>query len=398
MPGIVANCLECLQGVGRERHHPVGFLRRVDMNEIRRLARVVLTLVLPIAGIACGQPEEGTAKGGIGAEVPDLAEPAGAGTPITVTGRVTEFALPPPPNGGPSIYPGMITVGRDQDLWFRTSLSELGHMSRNGRRVAFVPIPSIGIGLANGIALGADGHIWFGTAAGIARLNHNGTSDEFPLSDLTSAPQDVVAGRDGNLWVLGYDFVHRVTTAGVITSFPLPTSTLNSGNHMTNGPDGNVWFTDGRDRLLLRVTPAGVITAFPAGPGGQLFGIAGGHDGHIWFTRQGGGAGDNAIARMTIDGVVSTVVQLPDSTTTQPNPPSGMPMVITAGDDRAMYYTTYFEQPLNYIGRVTPAGHLTKFIIPSPGAASFGITSDREGDIWFTENFNNIIGRLRTRR
>jgi virginiamycin B lyase len=100
---------------------------------------------------------------------------------------------------------------------------------------------------------------------------------------------------------------------------------------------------------------------------------------------------------MTTRGVVSTVVQLPDSTSAPPNPPDSMPMVLTAGNDGAMYYTTYFELTLNYIGRVTPAGKLTKFDIPTAGAASFGITAARDGAIWFTENFNNSIGRLRVR-
>ena len=31
------------------------------------------------------------------------------------------------------------------------------------------------------------------------------------------------------------------------------------------------------------------------------------------------------------------------------------------------------------------------------GAASFGVTSDHAGNIWFTENFNNKIGRLTPR-
>jgi virginiamycin B lyase len=91
---------------------------------------------------------------------------------------------------------------------------------------------------------------------------------------------------------------------------------------------------------------------------------------------------------------VSTVVQLPDSTTTIPNPPNGMPMALAAGRDGNMYFTTYFELDDNYIGQVSEEGCLTKFDIPTPGAASFGIAAGRSGTLWFTEIFNNSIGRL----
>jgi virginiamycin B lyase len=315
-----------------------------------------------------------------------------AGPPVTVFGRIVEFVLPPPAGGGFSLFPQQITVGRDNDLWFRVAGAQLGHMSRNGRQITLVSIPSSG----SGIARGSDGNIWFGTAAGIGRLAHSGAVAEFALPDIGS-PQDVVAGPDGNLWALGFDHVARITTAGAVTSFPIPTPLFSSG-HLAAGPDDNVWFTNAGAALLARVTPGGVITEFPVGPGGSLFGIAGDHDQAIWFTRQGGEPGQNSIGRITTSGHVSTVLQLPDSTTTLPDPPSGMPMVITAGRDDNMYYTTYFEQPRNYIGRVTPSGLLTKFDIPTGGAASFGITADRAGDIWFTENFNNQIGRLDARR
>jgi virginiamycin B lyase len=50
--------------------------------------------------------------------------------------------------------------------------------------------------------------------------------------------------------------------------------------------------------------------------------------------------------------------------------------------------------PLSYIGRVSRDGHLKTLEIPTAGAASFGITAGRDGNVWFTENFNALVGRV----
>ena len=52
-----------------------------------------------------------------------------------------------------------------------------------------------------------------------------------------------------------------------------------------------------------------------------------------------------------------------------------MPLELTAGPDGNLYFTTYLVEPKNYIGQVTPEGHLRQFAIPTAGAASFGITA-----------------------
>src|SRR5207253_7139043 len=89
--------------------------------------------------------------------------------------------------------------------------------------------------------------------------------------------------------------VAKVTTAGAITEYPLPTSggfpLANAGacpRYIAAGPDGNLWFGDGANDLV-KVTTSGVFTdyALPTGAGtfnGGLGGIAAGPDGNLWFT------------------------------------------------------------------------------------------------------------------
>jgi virginiamycin B lyase len=65
-----------------------------------------------------------------------------------------------------------------------------------------------------------------------------------------------------------------------------------------------------------------------------------------------------------------------------------------AGPDGALWFT---EQAGNKIGRITPAGAITEFSIPTPGAAPLFITAGPDGALWFVESNVNKIGRITLR-
>src|SRR5262249_59552519 len=77
--------------------------------------------------------------------------------------------------------------------------------------------------------------------------------------------------------------IGRITTAGVITEFPLPDTTRLFG--ITAGPDGNLWFTEFDNNKIGRITPAGEITEFtiPTSDSGAHT-ITVGPDDNLWFT------------------------------------------------------------------------------------------------------------------
>ena len=54
---------------------------------------------------------------------------------------------------------------------------------------------------------------------------------------------------------------------------------------------------------------------------------------------------------------------------------------------RALRRDSQLQYALGFY-RVTPTGAITPF------AASFGITTGPDDNIWFTEGFNDLIGRL----
>jgi virginiamycin B lyase len=48
------------------------------------------------------------------------------------------------------------------------------------------------------------------------------------------------------------------------------------------------------------------------------------------------------------------------------------------------------------VGRITTAGQITEFLIPTPNSAPAGITVGGDGNLWFTEQLGNKIGRITT--
>ncbi|MDQ6943806.1 MAG: hypothetical protein M3169_15000, partial [Candidatus Eremiobacteraeota bacterium] len=72
--------------------------------------------------------------------------------------------------------------------------------------------------------------------------------------------------------------------------------------------------------------------------------------------------------------------------------PSGnRPSVMTAGPDGNVWFT---EEVANKIGRITPSGTVTEFPIPTAGSTPEGITAGPDGNLWFTEFGANKIGRI----
>jgi len=75
------------------------------------------------------------------------------------------------------------------------------------------------------------------------------------------------------------------------------------------------------------------------------------------------------------------------SLTTNP----GAPLGIAAGPDGNLWFT---EQIGDKIGRITPSGTITEFPVPTPGSQPGGIAAGPDGNMWFTELQGAAIGRI----
>ena len=105
-----------------------------------------------------------------------------------------------------------------------------------------------------------------------------------------------------------------------------------------------------------------------------------GRDNNVWFTETVGGK----VGKITTAGVI-TEYAIPTA--------GAMPHGITAGPDGNLWFT---ETGGNKIGEVTPAGVFTEYPVSTVGAGPAGIATGADGNLWFTESGAAEVGRITT--
>lgn len=232
------------------------------------------------------------------------------------------------------------------------------------------------------------------------------TDKSAPESSLLAG---ITAGPDGNLWFTEY-FPHprigKITPTGIVTKYGRGFTALLRPEYglsvevtlggITAGPDGNLWFTEGRANRIGRITPSGLVTEYSKGvtlnpymAGGDagLTSITAGPDGNLWFTETYGGR----VGKITTAGVIVEYSMNADI----------HPYAITAGPDGNLWFT---ELGANRIGKITPAGVVTEYskgITPDPSPVNglvglHGITAGSDGNLWFAEYDADRIGKITT--
>jgi virginiamycin B lyase len=219
---------------------------------------------------------------------------------ITTAGVITEFTIRP--NSSGPCGPLAITAGPDGALWFTESDgNKIGRITTAGVVTNEFSIPTANSSPA-GITAGPDGALWFTETANstsyenIGRITTDGVFTEYQVPTESSGPSSITAGPDGNLWFTEQSAsqIGRITITGTITEFMLSPNQF--GSAITLGPDGALWF--GLDGDAGRITTAGVITEFPI-PCTNAGGITTGRDGALWYQCS---ASNGSIARITTTG------------------------------------------------------------------------------------------------
>lgn len=364
---------------------------------------------------------------------------------ITTEGAITLFRV----DSECCAWLAEIAAGPDANLWFvETNDNKIGRITPAGEFTYFTGLgPGFNQGGpptdAYGIAAGADGALWFTevTSNRIGRITTDGVISLFSVPTAGSQPNIITRGPDGALWFteLHANKIGRISAG---ESFPQEcgvsstTLCLNAerfrvevdwqvpsqgtsgvGNAVPlTGDTGYFWFFSSNNiELVVKVVD------------GRAF------NGHYWVFY--GALSDVAYTVTVTDmmtGTAKTYSNLqgqlasvadtaafresgPLRALEPSNPPPGMaapaisfthavsdltftqfplptanslPTVITGGPDGALWFV---EAGANKIGRITTAGVLTEFAVPS---TPFGITAGPDGAIWFTEPTAAKIGRI----
>jgi virginiamycin B lyase len=146
-----------------------------------------------------------------------------------------------------------------------------------------------------------------------------------------------------------------------------------SGGPMTIGPDGNVWWLEYAANRVWKYdfkTYSFTFKNVGAGP----IAICAGPDGNVWIVERTA----NKIARLTSAGVL-TEFTIPTA--------ASQPTSIIA----ALGSLWFTESNTNKIARITPSGVFTEWVVPRVSSGPYAIAHDGSGTLYFTEVVTNRI-------
>jgi streptogramin lyase len=186
-------------------------------------------------------------------------------------------------------------------MWFTDVGDVIGVMNMSGTVIATYQIPTAGSG-AGLIVVGPDGNLWF-TEGGLpsncvfnmAKISMAGAIKEYPIPTQQcnlpwGAFGGLTVGPDNNIW-----FTERlaakvgmITTAGVITEYPMPANPVTEGlNRIIRTPDGAMWFLHNMLQApwtaqIGKLDTTGTVTDLWSFPVAHLTGMTAGPDGNPW--------------------------------------------------------------------------------------------------------------------
>jgi virginiamycin B lyase len=187
---------------------------------------------------------------------------------IDVGGTDVDWALPTSGSG-----PSDITDGPDGALWFTESLTnKVGRITTTGVVTNEFDVPTSSSEPSGITNTGAG--LWFTESAvgQIAQISTGGVITEY--AGAGEQPSAITAALpplgDGALWFTesgpNSNAIGRITTGGIITNhFPVPTPGSEPSD-ITQGPDGNIWFTEFLANKIGRVVVAPPVVVLPPPP------------------------------------------------------------------------------------------------------------------------------------
>ena len=200
-----------------------------------------------------------------------------------------------------------------------------------------------------------------------------------PAATPSASPRDPTA-RCGSP-KHGANKIGRITTAGVITEFPVADRpvTRRASRRDRTARCGSPKIQRQQDRAHHDRRRGHRIPDSDAGS--TPVGITAGPDGALWFTESKRQQDRAHHDRRRHHGILRSHRR------------QRYPSASRLGRTARLWFT---EIDGNKIGRITTAGVITEFVIPSANSSPIGIATGPDGALWFTEQQCNKIGRITT--
>lgn len=308
---------------------------------------------------------------------------------------IREFAL-----GDPGCGPAIVAVDPSDSVW--VALAKSGKLARY--RDGSIDTFDIGANSRPvGLAIAQDA-IWIAASYDNKIVRFDLASHalrEFPIDDANSWPFFLVTGNDGGIWFSqrAAGKIGRLDPAsGAIRHFAIPTENAGPAGMAIDRESGTLWFTESYADSIASLDPAnGTVTEYSMG--GRSSGLVSGpagiavdSEGGVWFAKLEGKLGHLPRGASKIE-LIDTP---PDA-----RRPAGV-IVDARGDiwmvaldgncllrfDRRQRSFTTYPVPTG-TPDVKPANPpLARTSRP------FGIASDKQGNIWFSEQFTGQLAVL----
>jgi|GEM_PF-4719057 len=221
--------------------------------------------------------------------------------------------------------------------------------------------------------------IWFSERGRLTRVDEATHIRDFAYLADAFGPADLAVAPDGTMWAAGHGAVERFSTSGVGMSIRVGEPGAGPFG-ITVDATGRLWFAMNHAVGVIRVEhDKATVTTYDLGSDSSPEDIVVDSDGTAWCTDAGG-----AILHVGADGRTHRFA-LPSA--------NAEPFGITIGPDNAVWFTEFYNDS---VGRLDPStGAVVEYPLRSPHRFPTSIVM-ADGALWFLD-LSGFLGRISTR-
>lgn len=202
---------------------------------------------------------------------------------------------------------------------------------------------------------------------------------EYAMLEKTDIPTAIALAPDGTVWFT-MDMANAIGRVRGGKLERIPTGKRNNVEPLGLGVDagGVVWYTDALDQSIASLSPQGEVRKYPLDtPIARLARLAVGADGTVWFS----------------EGTAYSITSLKDGKIRRNviKNVRGGPYGV-AVDAQGNAWATL--QGGNQLLKITPAGEMSEFEVPTRSSSPTDVAVDAQGTVWFIEFRGSKVGRF----